>query len=242
MKITPIKTSIYRELFDLHSFIFDYARDYLKENCVLAVTSKIVSIAEKRLVSKSEISKVDLVKRESDQFLGVNHVGVCLTLTQGLLIPSAGIDESNSEHDYYVLYPKDPYLSAKKIHEELRRRSGIQNLGIILTDSRSSPLRRGVTGFSLAHWGFRPLRNLVGKEDLFGRSMKATLVNLPDSIASAAVLVMGETSEAQPLALVDYEGLDFFEGSDQDYFRVKPEDDLYGPLLENSLKSSHTKG
>jgi coenzyme F420-0:L-glutamate ligase len=233
LKITPIKTAIYREPIDLNTFIFEYVRPYLKERAVIAITSKIVSLAEGRLVPRSEISKVDLVKREADKFLGITKQGVCLTLTQGLLIPSAGIDESNSEDDSFILYPKDPYASAQKIYEGLLQRSGLKELGIILTDSRSSPLRRGVTGFSLAHWGFNPLKDLIGKEDLFGRSMKATLVNLPDSIAAAAVLVMGETSEAQPLAVIEFDGLEFMNGSGKDNLSVSPEDDLYGSLLIN---------
>lgn len=231
MKITPIKTAIYRESIDLNTFIFEYVRPYLKERVVIAITSKIVSLAEGRLVPRSEISKVDLVKREADKFLGITKQGVCLTLTQGLLIPSAGIDESNSEDDSFILYPKDPYASAQRIYEGLLQRSGLKELGVILTDSRSSPLRRGVTGFSLAHWGFSPLRDLIGKEDLFGRSMKATLVNLPDSIAASAVLVMGETSEAQPLAAIDYDGLEFINGSGQDFLSVSVEEDLYASLL-----------
>ena len=38
---------------------------------------------------------------------------------------------------------------------------------IILTDSKSNPLRHGTVGISLAYAGFAPLDNKVGEKDLF---------------------------------------------------------------------------
>ena len=41
-----------------------------------------------------------------------------------------------------------------------------------------------------------------GGQDLYGRELRVTLINRADSIAAAATLVMGETTEKIPLALV----------------------------------------
>ena len=41
-----------------------------------------------------------------------------------------------------------------------------------------------------------------GGHDLYGRELKVTLINRADGIATAATLVMGETTERIPVAIV----------------------------------------
>ena len=41
-----------------------------------------------------------------------------------------------------------------------------------------------------------------GGNDLYGRELKVTLINRADSLASAATLAMGETTERTPAALI----------------------------------------
>jgi coenzyme F420-0:L-glutamate ligase/coenzyme F420-1:gamma-L-glutamate ligase len=48
---------------------------------------------------------------------------------------------------------------------------------------------------------------MIGKPDLFGRTLRATEIALADQIAAAAVLVTGEASEGQPVVLIS--GLDW---------------------------------
>jgi F420-0:gamma-glutamyl ligase len=50
--------------------------------------------------------------------------------------------------------------------------------------------------------GFAPVEDLRGKKDLFGRPMKIKRMAIADDLASAAHLVMGETSESIPVAVV----------------------------------------
>ena len=77
---------------------------------------------------------------------------------------------------------------------------GWKNFGVLITDSHTTPLRRGVTGIALSYWGFSGVQNKVGTPDLFGRTLKMTHVNLADAFAAAAVLVMGESNESTPVA------------------------------------------
>ena len=96
-KVEPIKTKIFHRNDSLESFIVDSLNGRSIEGKVLAVTTKIVSLSENRLIKRSEISKIDLVKREADRYLGQVFESCHLTVKENLLIPSAGIDESNSE-------------------------------------------------------------------------------------------------------------------------------------------------
>ncbi len=237
LSITPIHTSIFHANQSLAAFVMESVPTAaLHEGVIIAVTSKIVSLAENRLVPKSEIEKAKLIDREADYNLGPIGYGSILTVKESLLIASAGIDESNSEAGHYILYPEKPFESARRLHQELRTKWKLDNLGIILTDSRTSPLRLGVTGVSLAYWGFKGLLDKVGSNDLFGRPMQMTKINFADGLASAATLVMGEGDESRPLALISGAEVEFCDSLDPSELRVPLEDDLFYPLFKSHLR------
>lgn len=211
--------------------------EVVPEDLILAVTSKVVSIAEGRIVPRKsphaddKAEKHALIRAESEEFLGETLFGVALTIKHGILIPSAGIDESNSEGGGFILFPVDPYASAEKLGRALRARWKVKRLGIILTDSHTQPLRRGVTGIGLSHWGFRATKNHIGRKDLFGREVKMTHVNALDALAVAAVYVMGETDERRPVALIQGSGVEFTDATSPEEIRIPLDEDLYGHLL-----------
>ena len=66
MKIVAIKTSLFSKDTNLIDFLLKYAGKHLKEKSILAITSKIVSIAEDRIVPKKDIDKATLVKKNVD--------------------------------------------------------------------------------------------------------------------------------------------------------------------------------
>lgn len=241
MKIKAIKTRKVTPPQDSIEDILDMVAKSLKHRCILAITSKIVSIHEGRTIPSESVRKKDeLIISEAEMYLPRELTPggwVMHTLKTNLLIPTAGIDESNAAN-YYVLWPEDPQKSAKRIWNYLNKITGIPDFGVIITDSHSIVLRRGVVGISLSHFGFEPLYDYRGKKDIFGRKLKVSQTNIADSLASAAVLVMGEGAERTPLSLISdlphtvkfkkrkikQEGL--FSN-----FEVSLEEDLYEPFL-----------
>ena len=233
LQAQPLKTEIYRLGDDFSAFLFKHLKGASLEERVLAVTSKIVSLAEGRFVSKSAVkSKQDLIQKEADRYLGETGYGCHLTVKESLLIPSAGVDSSNAEGEFYIMYPKQPFESAKAIHSKLKRKFHLKKFGVLLTDSRTLPLRRGVTGAALAYFGFKGVQSRVGAPDLFGRELKITQINVADALAAAAVFSMGEGAESRPLALLRASVV-FEEKSDfNKELHIPFEEDLYKPLLE----------
>ncbi|HDH99341.1 MAG TPA: putative folate metabolism gamma-glutamate ligase, partial [bacterium] len=79
-----------------------------------------------------------------------------------------------------------------------------------------------------------PLRNYRGKKDIFGRKFKVTQLNITDSLAAAATLVMGEGREQTPIAVIEnftavkFENPNKSKASD---IRIKRKEDIYAPLL-----------
>lgn len=234
LEVKALPTGVYRMGEDFTDFLVKNLKGVLEEERILAVTSKIVSLSENRVIPKSTIDKKDLIEEEADHYLGEIEYGCHLTIKQGLLIPSAGVDESNSEGDFYILYPLDPFLSAKRIHNAIKEKLNLSRIGVLLTDSHTMPLRRGVVGAALAYYGFKGVENKIGTKDLFGRELKMTQINIADALAVAATLTMGEGNEGRPLAIVNA-SVEFKELSDNSELRMPVEEDLYRPLLQKSL-------
>lgn len=236
IEIQALKTGIFHAGDNLFSFLKTHLADQPLEGHIVAITSKIVSLSENRLVKKASISKREIVEKEADHYLCEGGFGVELTIKHGILIPSAGIDESNSETGDYVLFPENPFASAHAIWKFLKEEFSLVNLGVIMTDSHTMPLRRGVTGISLAHWGVRATNSLVGQPDLFQRPLKFTHVDVVDSLASMAVFAMGEADDCCPLALISGAKVEFTQTSSADEIKIDPKLDLYYPLIAPHLK------
>ena len=220
--------------------IIDTYIDKVEENSILVVTSKIVSICEGRIVATDKANKDDLVKQESEFFLDKkeNKYGFSLTITQNLLIPAAGIDESNG-NGYYILWPKNPQETANKIREHISKKFKLKNFGVVITDSKTTPLRWGTTGVAIAHSGFYALNNYIGTKDLFGREMRVTQTNIMDGLAAAAVVVMGEGQEQTPLALIkDIESVKFNPNNptkgELEHLHITLEEDIYASILKRA--------
>lgn len=207
---------------------------------ILAITSKICSLAEGRTHTKENTDKHDLARQDAEIVIGDVGYGSLLTVTRGVMILSAGIDESNSPEGTYILYPKSPPATLKSLFDQLVLHCGHTEFGLIMTDSRSAPLRNGVSGVALACCGFQGLQSRVGDLDLFGRPLKSTKVNIADSLAAAAVVMMGEANESQPLALITGAKVSFIPSDTTLDIAMLYDDDLYLPLLA-ALKNAPEK-
>jgi putative folate metabolism gamma-glutamate ligase len=242
MKIITVKTAVIHPPKDdlLAAIAAAIPAHALKEKSVVVVTSKVVSIWQGRCVSMDRYAtKDELVMREADLYLPreMTPGAWCMhTIKNNVFLPSAGVDESNAD-GYYILWPKDSARAAKKLWTWLRKKYGVKELGVVLSDSHTIPLRRGVMGISLAHYGFEPLKDYRETPDIFGRVLKMTQTNIPDALAAAAVMIMGEGAERTPLAIVtDVPWIKFTEHprrSKKSFssFDIPIKEDLYYPLL-----------
>ena len=238
MNITPIKThKITKKDTNIKDILDTYITS-LFERSVVVVTSKIVSICEGRIYKKiSDKQKDEYVKQEAEYYLPreFNQYGFLISINHNIMVASAGVDESNG-NGYYVLWPKNPQKSANAIREHLIKKHNLKNVGVIISDSKLTPLRWGVTGVSLAHSGFESVYSYIGKPDIFGRKMRAEKSNIADSLATAAVVVMGEGNEQQPLVIIADINFVHFQDrnptkTELDNVKISLKDDVYSSML-----------
>ena len=192
------------------------ARLRVKNGDVVAVASKVVSLSERNIVSLAKVQPTVLARRlgrrfgilpefvqvvldESDAVYG-GVPGVLLTLKNGDAVANSGVDRKNAPGDSVIPWPGDPHHSAETIRRAISRRLG-KRVGVVIVDSRVTPLRLGTIGLAIACSGFPPVRDSRGTKDLYGRRALITLQALADGIAGAAHLLMGETREIIPFVL-----------------------------------------
>lgn len=188
---------------------------------ILVVAQKIVSKAEGRQVLLADIDPsaaavrlaretdkdprlVELILRESSAVIRTAPGVIIVRHRLGIVSANAGIDQSNINHvdgDCALLLPENPDRSALRLREALQQEFR-KKLGVIVSDSMNRPWRLGTVGYAIGSAGVAVLDDWRGDSDIFGRELKVTLSNRADSIATAAMLVMGETSERVPAALV----------------------------------------
>lgn len=236
MIVNPIKTP--RIIVNQTSLtgLLDENLKEMPDSSILVITSKVVSLCENRVLAINKVNKEELIKQEADHYaVNTNKFGFRYTITKNTLIPSAGIDESNGNNNY-ILWPLNSQETANTIREYLVSRFGHKNIGVVITDSTTMPLRRGTTGIYLAHSGFKALNNYVGKADLFGRIYKVSKASVASGLAASAVVTMGEGSEQTPLCLItDIPFVEFQDRNpDQDELselNISVDDDVFGQFL-----------
>ncbi|MBI1984509.1 MAG: coenzyme F420-0:L-glutamate ligase [Candidatus Wildermuthbacteria bacterium] len=249
MKVAPVKTrKITPKDKDIFAILKKYLAGRLHEGCVVAVTSKIVSICEGRVALIQGNDKIKLAMKEADLYypLSKSKYQVLLTIKNHRIGFTSGIDESNGA-GYLVLWPLNPQKSANQIRSFLAKEFKLKKVGVVITDTTSSPLLRGQRGMFIAHSGFSALNSYINQPDIFGRKLKMTRSAVADALSTAAVLVMGEGKEQTPLAVIENVPFVKFQQRNPTSFelreiRMEPKDDLYAPLLKavKWKKGEHT--
>jgi coenzyme F420-0:L-glutamate ligase len=219
--------------------LIDRYLDQIEENSIIAITSKVVAICEGRVVPTDTADKERLAIKEADLYLPASESKYHhhFTIVHNTILGMAGIDESNGA-DHYVFLPKDPQASANQIRRYLRQKHSLKNLGVIITDSMSIPLRLGAVGTCLGYSGFKAVKDYRGQLDLFGRPLKISQANIASGLAATAVLAMGEGDEQTPIVVI--KEIPVIEFNDQDpspqelkNVNLSLKDDLFAPFLDN---------
>ncbi len=233
-------------------------QETLKEGDIVVFSEKVVATSQGRVMSLFDVKHiseqakqlaqkydmderlVEVVIKESESILGgVNHV--LLTKKYNFLIANAGIDQSNAGPNNIVFFPKDPEKTAREYRDFLRKSFKVKNLGIIITDSRVQPLRKGTVGIAVAVAGFEPVEDLRGKPDIFNRLLQIKMRNIADDLTSAAQFLLGEADEQTPIVIIRDVNVKFTDNPTTS-MEIEPEECLFMNILSQYISKSKEKG
>ncbi|MFX1486280.1 MAG: coenzyme F420-0:L-glutamate ligase [Promethearchaeota archaeon] len=243
MRLLPIRTRVIKPDDDIVEILLDVLNHdgiELEDKDILVIAETALGTAQGRLVKLDEIKPskhakelaakyqleseiAELIIREADTILGgIPHV--LLTIKSKVFMANAGIDKSNAPLGYVSLLPKDPTRDANEIKNNIFQRTGKQ-IGVIIADSRTQPLRLGTVGLCIGVSGIVPVSDERGHPDIFGRPLQITRRAVADNLASAAEVLMGEADERVPAVLIKNAPVEFTE-------ELTPSDLMYIPLDE----------
>jgi len=215
----------------------------LQNEDILVLAQKIISKTEGRMVNLASVQPslraveigeqadkdprlVELMLQESNEVLRVRKGVIVVEHKLGFVCANAGIDHSNvkgegdSSEDYVLLLPQDPDVSARNLREEIKSKAG-RSIGVMIIDSHGRAWRNGTVGVCIGLSGIPALVDERGWQDLFGYTLKATIVAVADELAAAASLVMGQAAEGTPVVHVRGFPYPLGEGSLKELIRPK---------------------
>lgn len=218
----------------------------LQDNDVFVLAQKIVSKSEGRMVNLAdvipspraeELSRqvekdprlIELILGESSEVLRVRKDVMVVEHRLGFVCANAGIDhsnvmgESNENGDFVLLLPEDPDMSAKELRNKIKNLTG-KKIGVMIIDSHGRAWRNGTVGMCIGLSGIPAVVDERGWKDLFGYTLKATIVGVADELAAAASLVMGQAAEGTPVVHVRGFPYPLGDGSLKELIRPKEMD------------------
>jgi coenzyme F420-0:L-glutamate ligase/coenzyme F420-1:gamma-L-glutamate ligase len=210
---------------------------------ILVVKHKIVSKSEGRIVDLATVKPsadsiawakkynldarvIELAVRESRAVIRRKN-GVLITETShGFICTNSGVDVSNVDGGRHaLLLPDDPDRSARKLHRELKQRTGV-SIPVLITDTFGRPWREGLVDFCIGIAGMKALRDDRGRSDPHGYTLQASLEAVADELACAAGLVCGKLNRTPaciirgfPYAPADGRVRDLLRPAANDLFR-----------------------
>lgn len=215
-----------------------------KKGDILVITHVVVSKAEGntidlQTIDPSKFAKniaettnkdprlVEVILRESKRIIRMSDGKLITETHHGIICANAGIDQSNvSGNSIVALLPQDADLSAKSIRKKINELIS-KKVAVIISDTHGRPLRHGEINIALGTNGFEPLRDRRGEKDLFGYTIRIKRTAIADELASAAELVIGQTNEGIPAAIIrGYSYLESENATSKKLIR-SPEEDLF---------------
>ncbi len=187
---------------DLAWIVGEASAGLLQDGDILAVTSKIVSKAEGRIILAAD--REQAITAETVRVVATRAFpgGITRIVENrlGIVAAAAGVDASNTPEGTVLLLPVDPDASASRLRSALETRFGLR-LGVIITDTLGRAWREGQTDVAIGASGVVVLDDLRGTLDMQGRRLDVTAPAAGDEIASAADLVKRK-SAGLPVAVV----------------------------------------
>ncbi len=199
---------------------------------IIVIASKVLAVTQNRLKKiKNQKEFQRLVEEEADEIIGKGRV--TLTLKANIFAPWAGVDRSNVPKNHAVLWPKQPYLVSEELLNFIKKKFQLKRAGVIIADSFCMPLRKGTGAIALGYAGFEGVRDLRGQKDLYKKKLQFTQQAVADNLAAAANLVMGESRESKPFALIRNAPVVFTERKiDPNSLIMEKKECLYAPFYE----------
>ena len=213
------------------------------EGRMVNLATMIPSLHAMELAAQTEKDArlVELILRESKSILRTRPGTIIAEHKLGFICANAGIDHSNvaplhlppnsknlggekeGGDEFVLLLPENPDQSASEIRTKIESRTN-KKIGVMIIDSHGRAWRIGTEGVCIGLSGIPGVIDERGWQDLFGYTLRITVVGVADELAAAASLVMGQAAERTPIVHVRGFPYPLRESSLKELIRPKEQD------------------
>jgi len=191
----------------------------IQEKDILVVTHVVVSKAEGNVINLDTVkpskrareiaqktdkdpAMVEVILQETREIVRLGQNSIITETKSGIVCANAGVDRSNVSGERNVVpLPKDPNVSAQNIRREIMRLVGV-DVAVIVSDTHGRPFRMGEINVAVGVAGLKPIRDRRGEKDLFDYVLRIKQTAVADELSSAAELVIGQSNEGIPVAII----------------------------------------
>jgi len=191
----------------------------IQEKDILVVTHVVVSKAEGNVINLDTVkpskrareiaqktdkdpAMVEVILQETREIVRLGLNSIITETKSGIVCANAGVDRSNVSGERNVVpLPKDPNVSAQNIRREIMRLVGV-DVAVIVSDTHGRPFRMGEINVAVGVAGLKPIRDRRGEKDLFDYVLRIKQTAVADELSSAAELVIGQSNEGIPVAII----------------------------------------
>lgn len=169
----------------------------LLDGDILVVTSKVISKAEGRVLTRS---RTEALAGETDRVVATRGSTSIVRTHHGLVMAAAGIDGSNTAPGTIVLLPVDADASARALRERIGSDGG-PNVAIVISDTSGRAWRNGQTDIAIGAAGLEVIHDYAGRADDYGNLLEVTAPAVADEIAGTGDLVKGKVRRSPAAVL-----------------------------------------
>lgn len=167
----------------------------LRESDDILLAVPVKRLADERLIDLYSLSKNPEITREILE----EYPTLFIVSRDGSYWSDAGLDSSNHPPGIYSIPPRDLDKIARSIRDRVRELTG-REVAVVLCDTEI--FLTGSIDLARGSYGIEPVERGFGDLDLYGKPKYGGVDAVVHEICSAAALVMRQTSQGVPVALI----------------------------------------
>ncbi len=187
-------------------------KDPVEVELVLKAAEDVVAVIDVRGLIGRHLGRISSDLSTAQDLIRRVPSLIAVKTMQGLIALDGGVDYSNLPPGHAISNVIDFDDEADRLRDRLEELTGLK-LAVVIADTEFNLTGKvGSIDVAVGSSGIRPVAGGFGSKDLYGRPKFGGVDIVVDEIAAAAALLMGQTSEGVPVAIV--RGLKYEDSSE----------------------------
>jgi len=167
----------------------------LRESDELLLAIPVKKIADEGAVGIYGFSRrLELARKVLEEY-----PTIFLVLRDGMLWTDAGLDSSNHPPNVFSIPPRNIDAVARELRDRIRELTG-KDVAVVVCDTEAFLV--GSLDIARGSYGIEPVDRGFGEPDLYGKPKFGGVDAIVHEVCAAAALVMRQTSQGIPVALI----------------------------------------